>query len=54
MYIVTGATLSLFEGEMDITLRKALLELFMTLIAEIRYLTSEASLSGGKTTPPHK
>jgi hypothetical protein len=40
MHIVTGTTLSLLEGEMDITLGKALFQGFMTLIAEIRYLTS--------------
>jgi len=51
MHIVTGTTLPLFKGEMDITLGKALFQGFMTLIAEIRYLTSQASLSRGKTTP---
>jgi hypothetical protein len=40
MHIVTGTTLPLFEGKMDITLGKALFQGFMTLIAEIRYLTS--------------
>jgi hypothetical protein len=39
MHIMTGKTLPLFKREMDITLGKALLELFMTLVAEIRDFT---------------
>jgi hypothetical protein len=45
MYIMTGFTLPLFEGKMDITLGKSLLKRFMAVIAEVRDISLDASLS---------
>ncbi len=45
VYIMTGFTLPLFEGEMDITLGKSLLKRFMAVIAEVRNFTLDACLS---------
>ena len=46
---MTGFTLTLFEGKMDITLGKSLLKRFMTVIAEVRDLTLDAYLSYPKS-----
>jgi hypothetical protein len=51
MYIMTGFTLSLFEGKMDITLGKSPLKLFMAVIAEVRNPALNACLSMAKTAP---
>ena len=51
VYIMTGFTLTLFEGKMDITLGKSLLKRFMAVIAEVRNFSLDTCLSIAKTTP---
>jgi len=45
MHVMAGFTLSLLEGEMDITLGEALFKLLMTFITEVRDFTFETYLS---------
>jgi hypothetical protein len=49
MHVMAGFTLSLLEGEMDITLGEGFSKLFMTFITEVRDFTLETHLSINKT-----